>query len=117
MATPRRVGELINVTGPRIGLHLHETRGTAMVNAYAALELGVRNFDTSIGGLGGSPFAVGAGGNLATEDFVHLLDDLDVASGIDLEQLLRVGETLREQLGRPLPSKVANAGPRSRLSV
>lgn len=116
MATPRRIAELIAVTGPRVGLHLHETRGTAMVNAYAALDLGVRNFDTSIGGLGGSPFAAGAGGNLATEDFVHLLDDLGIATGVDLDRLLDAANSLAEHIGRPVPSKVAHAGPRSRLS-
>ncbi len=115
MATPRRITELVAVTGPRVGLHLHETRGTAMVNAYAALDLGVRDFDTSIGGLGGSPFAAGAGGNLATEDFVHLLDDIGLRSGIDLDRLLEVSARLAELVGRPLPSKVANAGPRCAL--
>jgi hydroxymethylglutaryl-CoA lyase len=117
MATPRRVADLIAATGSHIGLHLHETRGTAMVNAYAALELGVRDFDTSIGGLGGSPFAAGAGGNLATEDFVHLLDDMGLSTDIDLDALLVVSEQLAGALGRPLPSKVASAGPRSRLAA
>jgi hydroxymethylglutaryl-CoA lyase len=116
MATPRRIADLVNVTGPAVGLHLHETRGTAMVNAYAALELGVRDFDTSIGGLGGSPFAAGAGGNLATEDFVHLLDDLGMPSGVDLDGLLSITPRLTELVGHPLPSKVAAAGPRSRLT-
>lgn len=116
MATPRRINDLVALTGPSVGVHLHETRGTAMVNAYAALELGVRNFDTSIGGLGGSPFAAGAGGNLATEDFVHLLDDLGITTGIDLGSLLGVSERLAAHLGRALPSKVASAGPRSRLA-
>lgn len=116
MATPKRIADLIAVTGPQIGLHLHETRGTAMVNAYAALDLGVRDFDTSIGGLGGSPFAAGAGGNLATEDFVHLLDDLGLTTGIDLEALLTLAPRLTEILGHPLASKVASAGPRSRLA-
>ncbi len=117
MATPRRIGEVIAVTGPRVGLHLHETRGTAMVNAYAALELGVRDFDTSLGGLGGSPFAAGAGGNLATEDFVHLLDDLGLKSGVDLDRLLEVSARLAELVGHALASKVASAGPRLRLST
>jgi hydroxymethylglutaryl-CoA lyase len=116
MATPRRIAELVAATGSRIGLHLHETRGTAMVNAYAALDLGVRDFDTSIGGLGGSPFAAGAGGNLATEDFVHLLDDLGIATGVDLARLLEVSAWLGDVIGRPVPSKVAHAGPRSRLA-
>jgi hydroxymethylglutaryl-CoA lyase len=116
MATPRRVGELIDVVGADVGLHLHETRGTGLVNAYAALELGVRRFDTSIGGLGGSPFAAGAAGNLATEDLVHLLDDLGVSTGIDLGRLLAASELVASIVGHPVPSRVAAAGPRSRLA-
>jgi hydroxymethylglutaryl-CoA lyase len=114
MATPRRVADLLEETGPAIGLHLHETRGTGLVNAFAALQAGVRRFDTSIGGLGGSPFAAGAAGNLATEDFVHLLDDLGEESGVDLERLLAVSALAAELVGHKLPSKVAAAGPRSR---
>ena len=116
MATPRRVAALVEVTGPGIGLHLHDTRGTALVNAYAGLECGVARFDTAIGGLGGSPFLPDAGGNLATEDLVHLLDDLGVGTGIDLERLLRAGALAAALLGRPLPSRVAAVGPRTRLA-
>jgi hydroxymethylglutaryl-CoA lyase len=112
MATPRRVEELLAVTGTDIGLHLHETRGTALVNAYAAMEAGVRRFDTSIGGLGGSPFATGAGGNLATEDLVHLCDDIGVTTGLDLARLLAASELAASLVGRPVPSRVAHAGPR-----
>jgi hydroxymethylglutaryl-CoA lyase len=97
-----------------IGLHLHDTRGTALTNAYAALQLGVRRFDTAVGGVGGSPFAEGAGGNLATEDLVHLCDDLGIATGIDLGALLQVSARLADLLGHPLPSRVAAAGPRTR---
>ncbi|HEX2039981.1 MAG TPA: hydroxymethylglutaryl-CoA lyase [Acidimicrobiales bacterium] len=114
MATPRRVRDLLAVVGTDVGLHLHETRGTALVNAFAAFELGVRRFDTSVGGLGGSPFAAGAAGNLATEDLVHLLDDLEVETGIDLEALLRAGALVAELVGHDVPSRVAAAGPRSR---
>lgn len=114
MATPRRVRELLDVVGIDVGLHLHETRGTALVNAYAAWEAGVRRFDTSVGGLGGSPFAAGAAGNLATEDLVHLLDDLGVETGIDLERLLEVAALVAEVVGHPVPSRVAAAGPRWR---
>lgn len=114
MATPRRVRELLDVVGVDVGLHLHETRGTALVNAFAALEAGVTRFDTSIGGLGGSPFAAGAAGNLATEDLVHLLDDLGVATGIDLEALLGVSAWVATLVGHAVPSRVAAAGPRSR---
>ncbi len=116
MATPRRVSELIEVVGPGVGLHLHDTRATALVNAYAAIELGVRRFDTAVGGLGGSPFAAGAGGNLATEDLVHLCDDLGVATGIDLEALLAVSARVAEIVGHAVPSRLAAAGPRTRLA-
>lgn len=116
MATPRGVGEVVAVTGPDIGLHLHETRGTGLVCAYAGLLLGVRRFDTSVGGLGGSPFAAGAAGNLATEGLVALLDDLGVHSGIDLDRLLEAAALVEELVGRPLPSPVAHAGPRTRLA-
>ena len=117
MATPRRVGELVEVVGSDIRLHLHETRGTALVNAFAAMQLGVADFDTSVGGLGGSPFAHGAGGNLATEGLVAMLDDLGVATGVDLDGLLAAARLLGEIVGRPVPSPVAHAGPRSRLAA
>jgi hydroxymethylglutaryl-CoA lyase len=117
MATPRRVQELLAVTGTGVGLHLHETRGTALVNAYAALEAGVSRFDTSIGGLGGSPFAADSAGNLATEGLVHLLDDLGVSTGIDLEGLLVAAQLAAEIVGHALPSRVAAAGPRNRRAV
>lgn len=116
MATPPRVAALVDETGPSIGLHLHETRGTGLVNAYAALEFGVRRFDTSVGGLGGSPFAAGAAGNLATEDFVYLCDELGLATGIDLDGLLAASAVAAEVIGRPVPSRVAAAGPRLRLA-
>ena len=117
MATPRRVEALVDRTGPGIGLHLHDNRGTALVNAYAAYQCGVRRFDTAVGGLGGSPFATGAAGNLATEDLVHLLDDLGVDTGIDLARLLDAGRLAAELVGHPLPSRVAAAGPRTRLAA
>ena len=116
MATPRRVDDLLDRTGTDVGLHLHETRGTALVNAYAAVERGVRRFDTSVGGLGGSPFAAGAAGNLATEDLVHLLDDLGLETGVDLEKLLAVSAQVAAVVGHPVPSRIAAAGPRSRVA-
>jgi hydroxymethylglutaryl-CoA lyase len=115
MATPRRVGDLLEATGVDVGLHLHDTRGTALVNAFAAVQAGVTRFDTAVGGLGGSPFATGAGGNLATEDLVHLCDDLGVATGLDLAALLAVSSQVAEVVGHPVPSRVAAAGPRSTL--
>lgn len=116
MATPRRVAELVAITGPGVRLHLHETRGTALVNAFAALQLGVADFDTSVGGLGGSPFAAGAAGNLATEDLVHLVHDLGISTGIDLDGLLEVSALVARIVGHTVPSAVAAAGPRSRLA-
>lgn len=115
MATPRRIDDVIDETGNDVGLHLHETRGTALVNAYAALQRGVRRFDTSIGGLGGSPFAAGAAGNLATEDFVHLLDDIGVRSGVSLDALLAVNAQLAAAIGHPVASSIGRAGPRNAL--
>jgi hydroxymethylglutaryl-CoA lyase len=115
MATPRRIADVIDAVGTDIGLHLHETRGTALVCAYAALQLGVTRFDTSVGGLGGSPFAAGAAGNLATEELVALLDDLGVATGIGVEGLIAAAHLAGELVGRDVPSRVAAAGPRTRL--
>ena len=86
--------------GTDIGLHLHETRGTALVCAYTAMQLGVDRFDTSVGGLGGSPFADGAAGNLATEGLVAMLDDLGVHTGIDVDGLIDAAE-LAERAGGP----------------
>lgn len=117
MATPRLMERLLSLTGTGVGLHLHETRGTALLNAYVALQAGVWRFDTSVGGLGGSPFAAGAGGNLATEDLVALLDDLGVPSGIDIDGVIAAAGTLAALLGHPVPSKVSAAGPRTRLGA
>jgi hydroxymethylglutaryl-CoA lyase len=116
MATPARIAEVVAATGSDVGLHLHETRGTAMVNAYAAMALGVARFDTSVGGLGGSPFAHGAAGNLATEELVAVLDDLGVRTGIDVEGLVEAAALAAELVGHPVPSRVAAAGPRHRLA-
>ena len=113
MATPPRVRALLAETGPDVGLHLHDTRGTALVNAYEALRGGVRRFDTAVGGLGGSPFAAGAGGNLPTEDLVHLLDDEGIRTGVELGELLAVARDLATWVGHPVPGRLATHGPRS----
>lgn len=115
MATPRRVREVLDALGSDVGLHFHETRGTGLVNAYAALLCGARRFDTAVGGLGGSPFAAGAAGNLATEGLVALLDDLGVETGARLDDLLAACRLAEELVGHRLPSPVAYAGPRDRL--
>ena len=110
MATPRRIASVLGVVGSDVGLHLHDTRGTALVNAWFAIEHGIRRFDTALGGLGGSPFAPTAGGNLATEDLVCVLNDVGVDTGIDLDALLAAGPLLAELVGHDLPSRVAAAG-------
>lgn len=115
VATPNRVLALLDETGPTIGFHLHQTRGTALVNAWVAVQAGVRRFDTSVGGLGGSPFAAGAAGNLATEELVAVLDDAGLETGCDIDRLVDVAAHVATLVGHPVPSMVAAAGPRGRL--
>ncbi len=113
MATPARIDRVLHRTGVDVGLHLHDTRGTALVNAWTAMQLGVTRFDTAAGGLGGSPFANGAGGNLATEDLVHLCDDAGIDTGVDLGALVEAARSLEAVIGRPVPGRIATHGPRS----
>jgi hydroxymethylglutaryl-CoA lyase len=122
MATPTRVTELVGsmrmaVADIPMNLHFHNTRGTALANVLAALELGVADFDASVGGLGGCPYAPGASGNLATEELVYMVEDMGVATGIDLEALIDVAEQAERIVGRELPSQVLRAGPRTRRST
>jgi len=94
-----------------LALHLHDTRGTALANVMAAMERGITAFDASTGGTGGSPFAPGAAGNLATEDLVYLLDRQGVRHGVDLDAVLEAGRFIGHALGRPdAVSKVGRAG-------
>ncbi|RME41154.1 MAG: hydroxymethylglutaryl-CoA lyase [Planctomycetota bacterium] len=103
----RRVTERLlgSVPAERIALHLHDTYGTALANVCAGLELGVRTFDASTGGLGGCPFAPGAAGNLATEDLVYLLDRMGYETGVDLSRVLQSADMMVDVLGRPLTSR------------
>lgn len=94
----------------RLAFHFHDTRGTALANVVAGLEAGVRCFDASTGGTGGSPHAPGAAGNLATEDLVYLLDGLGYEHGADLAAVLAAARYVSGALGRPLLSKVGQAG-------
>src|SRR5919197_175272 len=117
MATPARVWDVVGLLRQRLpsvplNLHFHDTRGTAMANVLAALQLGVTEFDASVGGLGGSPFAPGANGNLATEDVVHMLADLGIETGIDLDRVLEVTQLVESLVGHAVPSQVSKAGPR-----
>jgi hydroxymethylglutaryl-CoA lyase len=98
--------------GLRIGLHLHDTRGTGIANAYAALRVGVDQFDSSCAGLGGCPFAghKGAAGNVCTEDLVYMCHEMGIATGIDLGRLIECAEMAEQIVGRALPGKVMRAG-------
>jgi hydroxymethylglutaryl-CoA lyase len=93
-----------------LALHFHDTRGTAAANVLAALEMEVGTFDASTGGIGGSPFAPGATGNLATEDLVYLLDREGVRHGVDLDRVLEAARFIHQALDTPLTSKVGLAG-------
>lgn len=96
----------------RIGLHLHDTRGLAVANAHAGLKLGVNKFDTTVGGLGGCPFAgqKGAAGNICTEELVLLCEEMGIATGVDLDALIEVGRMAEKIVGHVLPSELIHAG-------
>ena len=119
MATPGRVTRLVGEfrsrhPGVPLNLHFHNTRGTGLANVLAALELGVDDFDASVGGLGGCPYAPGASGNIATEELVYMAEDMGVATGVDLEAMIGVAAEAERIIGRQLPSQVLRAGPRTR---
>lgn len=88
-----------------IACHFHDTRGTAIVNTYAAWQVGARHFDGSISGIGGCPYAPGAAGNAATEDLIHLFERLGATTGVDLDRACEAGRFMEEILGRPLPGR------------
>ena len=121
MGTPRRVQALVAEIKSAlpdlvINMHFHDTRGTGLANVLAALDSGVDYFDASVGGMGGSPFASGATGNVCTEDLVHMLEDMGIDTGVDLERLLDAARIAQGFVGAELPSKVLKAGPRYRVS-
>ena len=101
------VGEFIPLA--RLAGHFHDTYGQALANTYAALELGVATFDSSVAGLGGCPYARGATGNVATEDVLYMLDGLGVETGVDLDKLIAAGEYICGVLERPTHSRAARA--------
>lgn len=118
MGTPRRVNDLLDAveTDLPVLMHFHDTRGTALANLLTAMDRGVVEFDASVGGLGGCPYAPGASGNVATEAVVHMLHDMGVETGVDLEALLGAAALAQEIVGRELESGVLRAGPRTRLT-
>jgi hydroxymethylglutaryl-CoA lyase/(R)-citramalyl-CoA lyase len=113
VATPRRVSALterVRGLGKPVGFHGHNTRNTGYANALAALEAGASVLDSSVGGLGGCPYAPRATGNVATEDLVYLLEGEGIETGVDLDALIHVSEWLERLLGRRLEGQVYRAG-------
>jgi len=118
VGTPRQTERIVQMMlaempAPKLAMHMHDTRGTALANVLVGLELGVRDFDASVGGMGGCPYAPGAAGNLATEDLVYMLQGMGVKTGVDLERLWEAGKVAESVVGRALPGKVHQAGVRS----
>ena len=121
-ATPAMIKRVVGAVRERypsrqIGLHLHDTRGMGIANAYAGLELGVSSFDACIGGLGGCPFAgnKGAAGNVCTEDLVFMLGEMGIATGVDLDKLIECALLAEDIVGHPLPGQVKLGGNLQRL--
>ena len=116
-ATPKSIKRVVGAVRERwpetaVALHLHDTRGQGIVNAYAGMEMGVASFDASVGGLGGCPFAKlkGAAGNVCTEDLVFLCQEMGVETGIDLERLIAAAQLAEDIVGHPLPGSLIRGG-------
>ncbi|ADI26894.1 hydroxymethylglutaryl-CoA lyase [Geobacillus thermoleovorans] len=110
VATPKQVEEVLAIVlrrfpADRIAMHFHDTRGTALANILVSMEMGITTFDSSLGGLGGCPYAPGASGNVATDDLVYMLHGMGIETGIDVEQLTKAALFIRDKIGRPLPSR------------
>ena len=114
VASPSQVRALVEVAvrdlRVPVGLHLHNTRNTGYANAFAGIEAGAQILDSSIGGIGGCPFAPGATGNIATEDLVYLLDMEGVHTGVDIDRVIEVSQWLSGILGHGLPGQLHRAG-------
>jgi hydroxymethylglutaryl-CoA lyase len=118
VGTPRQTARIVEMAlgampKEAIAMHMHDTRGTALANILVGLEMGIRTFDGSVGGMGGCPYAPGAAGNMATEDLVYMLSGMGIKTGIDLERLVEASRAASSIVGRPLPGKVHQSGLRS----
>lgn len=114
IGTPLQVQGLVDlllqvIPASRLAMHFHDTRGMAVANTLAALELGVSTFDSSAGGLGGCPYAPGASGNVATEDLVYLFESLGIETGVDLSKLVDASVLISPWLDHPLPGRYIQA--------
>lgn len=120
-ASPVRTADVIDrvraaAPDTELGIHLHNTRGQGLANAWAAYEHGVRRFDSAAGGLGGCPFAPGASGNIATEELAYLFDDGGIETGIDIDRALDASRLISRLLGKSVDSNLLTAGGRLRPS-
>ncbi|MEB3195896.1 MAG: hydroxymethylglutaryl-CoA lyase [Candidatus Sericytochromatia bacterium] len=114
VATPAQVQSLLallldKLSEPQLALHFHDTRGMGMANVVAGLDMGIRTFDSSVGGLGGCPYAPGATGNIATDDLVYMLDEMGIATGVSLPTVMEASRMMMDVLGRDLPSRYFRA--------
>ena len=114
IANPRQVFDVFTMVqealpDTKFAAHFHDTRGLALANVVAALEAGITTFDSSIGGLGGSPYALDAGGNVATEDLVYMLAEMGIETGIDLERLMDASDLIGRLVGHPLPTRISRS--------
>ena len=115
VAVPSQITDLFGrvseaVPSVKLRAHLHNTRGTGLANAVAAIEAGVFTLDASLGGIGGCPFAPNATGNISTDDLVYMLGRMGIHTGVNLERLIKTSQWLETILGRPVPSHVVQAG-------
>ncbi|MEB3328509.1 MAG: hydroxymethylglutaryl-CoA lyase [Candidatus Sericytochromatia bacterium] len=114
VATPRRVQAVLellrrDLAEPQLALHFHDTRGLGLANVVAGLDMGITTYDSSVGGLGGCPYAPGATGNIATEDLLYMLDDMGIETGISLRGVIDASRLMMQTLGRELPSRYLRA--------
>jgi len=112
------IGMLLQVIpASKLAMHFHDTRGTALANSLAALEMGIATFDASSGGLGGCPYAPGASGNMATEDLVYMLDAMAIETGVDINRLVAASQIIAPYLDHPLPGRYLQACTKKAMPV
>jgi isopropylmalate/homocitrate/citramalate synthase len=122
VGTPMQVQGVIGVLlqvipTSKLAMHFHDTRGTALANTLAALEMGIATFDASAGGLGGCPYAPGASGNMATEDLVYMLDSMAIETGVDIKRLVAASQIIAPYLDHPLPGRYLQACTKKAMPV
>jgi hydroxymethylglutaryl-CoA lyase len=114
VATPRKVQAVVeqlrrDMAEPQLALHFHDTRGLGLANVVAGLDMGITTYDSSVGGLGGCPYAPGATGNIATDDLLYMLDEMGIETGISLRGVIDASRYMMQTLGRELPSRYLRA--------